>query len=79
MPHTKIKKLLGSAIDTVSSSISDYVEKPGKDFSRSRKLPADKLIGFLVAEGSSTTKNEMLGFFADDTMDSAAGFYDMIA
>lgn len=50
-------------IDTVSSSISDYVEKPGKDFSRSRKLLADKLIGFLVAEGSSTTKNELLDFF----------------
>ena len=63
MTHTKIKNLLNSAIDAVSSSICNYVEKPGKDFSRNRKLPADKLIRFLIAEGSSTTKNELLDFF----------------
>ena len=63
MTHTKIKSLLSSAINSVSSSVSDYVEHPGKDFSRSRKLPADKLIRFLIAEGSSTTKNELLDFF----------------
>ena len=51
MTHTKIKNLLNSAIDAVSSSICNYVEKPGKDFSRNRKLPADKLIRFLIAEG----------------------------
>lgn len=63
MTHTKIKNILNSAIDSVSSSVSSYVRSPGKDFSRNRKLPADKLIGFLIAEGSSTTKNELLDFF----------------
>lgn len=63
MTHTKIKNLLASAISSVSSSVSDYVLNPGKDFSRNRKLPADKLISFLIAEGSSTTKNELLDFF----------------
>ena len=63
MTHTLIKDLLISAIDSVSESIADFVQKPGKDFSRNRKLPADKLICFLVAEGSSSTKNELLDFF----------------
>ena len=63
MNHTQIKNLLASAINSVSSSVSDYVVNPGKDFSRNRKLPADKLISFLIAEGSSTTKNELLDFF----------------
>lgn len=63
MTHTKIKSLLKSAVDSVSSSITEYVENPGKDFSRKRKLPADKLIAFLIAEGSSTTKNELIDYF----------------
>ena len=63
MTHTKIKKILSSAIDSVLSSVSDYVRNPGKDFSRNRKLPVNKLIAFLIAEGSSTTKNELLDFF----------------
>ena len=63
MTHTKIKNLLRSAINSVSSSVSDYAMCPGKNFSRNRKLPADKLISFLIAEGSSTTKNELLDFF----------------
>lgn len=63
MTHTKIKSLLNSAIDSVSSSVYTYAVNPGKDFSRNRKLPPDKLIRFLIAEGSSTTKNELLDFF----------------
>lgn len=59
----KDQKPLSSAINSVSSSVSNYVVNPGKDFSRNRKLPADKLISFLIAEGSSTTKNELLDFF----------------
>ena len=63
MTQTDIKSILDSAIDSVSSSVSNYVDNPGKDFSRSRKLPADKLISFLIAEGSLATKNELLDFF----------------
>lgn len=63
MTHTNIKSLLNSAIDSVAKSVANYVENPGKDFSRNRKLPVDKLITFLVSEGSSSTKNELLDFF----------------
>jgi len=63
MTYTNIKNLLDTAIHSVATSISSYAKNPGKDFSRDRKLPADKLIRFLIAEGSSSTKNELLDFF----------------
>lgn len=76
MTHTQIKNLLDSAIDSVSSSASDYVKNPGKDFSRNRKLPVNKLISFLIAEGSSTTKNELLDFFGMNKQSpSASAFF----
>ena len=76
MPHTKIKNLLCSAIDSVSSSISDYARNPGKDFSRDRKLPPGKLMRFMIAEGSSTTKNELLDFFGMNTQSpSSSAFF----
>ena len=76
MTHTKIKSLLISAIDSVSSAISNYAANPGKDFSRNRKLPADKLIRFLIAEGSSTTKNELLDFFGmSEQSPSSSAFF----
>lgn len=75
MTHTKIKNLLFSSIDLVSSSVSDYVGKPGIDFSRNRKLPPDKLIKFLISEGSSTTKNELLDFFDMDSQSPSSSAF----
>ena len=63
MTHNKIKSLFSSAVNSVASSIDAYTVNPGRDFTRNRKLPADKLIWFLIAEGSSTTKNELIDFF----------------
>lgn len=76
MSHTQIRDFLKNAIESVSTSVSDYVENPGKDFSRCRKLPADRLIQFLIAEGSSTTKNELFDFFgmSSQTPSSSAFF-----
>ena len=76
MTHTKIKNLLCSAIDSVSSSISDYARNPGKNFLRNRKLPPEKLMRFMIAEGSSTTKNELLDFFDMNTQSpSSSAFF----
>lgn len=66
MFHQKIKSLFQSAVSTVTSNISQYALNPGKDFTRSKKIPADKLISFLVSQGSSSTKNELLDFFGLD-------------
>ena len=76
MDHTKIKNLLDSAIDSISSSVSDYAKNPDKDFSRNRKLPPEKLMCFMIAEGSSTTKNELLDFFGMSTQSpSSSAFF----
>lgn len=50
----------------MTSTISDYAVNPQKDFTRRKKFPVDKLITFLVSEGSSSTKNELLDFFDMD-------------
>lgn len=69
MFHEKIKSLLQSAIRSVASNISQFTFHPKKDLTRNKKLPADNLILFLISQGSSSTKNELLDFFG---MDAAA-------
>lgn len=71
----KIKEKLAGAIESVVSHISDFVIVPGKDFTRERKMPADTLIRFLIAEGSGSTKNELLDYFnMSTTAPSASAF-----
>lgn len=67
MHHQKIKSFFLSAIHTVESKISQYAVHPGKDLTRTKKLPPGKLMNFLVSQGSSSTKNELLDFFDMDT------------
>ncbi len=66
MFHVKIKSLFLSSIQSVVSTISDFAVHPDKDFTRRKKFPADKLLTFLIAEGSSATKNELLDCFDMD-------------
>ena len=63
MLHTKINNLFLKAVRSVTSDISRHTIHPGKDLTRNRKLPPDKLISFMVSCGSSSTKIELLGFF----------------
>jgi len=64
--HETIKSLFLSAVLDVTSHIQDYAVRPGLDFSRTRKFPPEKIIRFLVAQGSSSTRVEMLDFFRFD-------------
>lgn len=63
MFHEKIKSLFSNAVHSVSSTISEFTVNPGSDLTRDRKLPAEKLITFLVSQGASSSKNELLDFF----------------
>lgn len=63
MFHQKIKSLYASSVSSIVLDISQYTVNPDRDLTRNKKLPADKLISFLVSEGSSSTKNELLDFF----------------
>ena len=67
MSHEKIKNLFSEAVRSVASDISSYVIHPEKDLRRNKKLPADKLLSFMVSCGSSSTKIELLDFFGMDT------------
>jgi len=68
MFHETIKSLFATSVASIASNISQYTINPGKDLTRNRKFPADTMISFLVSEGSSSTKNELLDFFNMDVL-----------
>lgn len=73
--HKTIKSLFQSSVRDVVSHISDFTLRPGKDLIRNRKFPADKLISFLVSQGASSTRVEMLDFFGmDPDMPTSSAF-----
>ena len=59
MSHERILSFFNAAVKDVAGSIQSFVYKPGHDFTRGGKLPAEKLLTFLVSQGSSSTKNEL--------------------
>ena len=60
---TNVKKALDRALDDLCRVSWMFSNRPGKDFSRNRKLPFRKVISFMLAmEGGSLT-NEMLKHF----------------
>lgn len=63
MTIPSIRELLDTAIDKAVSDIHLYAKRPGMDFSRSRKIPPDVLLSFLIAQGSSPLRDCMLDFF----------------
>lgn len=67
MFHQKIKQCFSYSVHLVSSAIFGFTYSD-TDLTRHRKLPADKLITFLVSQGSSSTKNELLDFFDMDPL-----------
>ena len=63
MFHSKLKETLNQSISNVTADLTSYVTKPGKDFSRVRKLSPDEVISYLISQGASSTKCEWLDFF----------------
>lgn len=76
MFHQTIKSLFTTSVDSIASNITQYAVNPEKDLTRNRKFPADKLISFLVSEGSSSTKNELLDFFDMDVLAPTASAFN---
>ncbi|MFR8718275.1 MAG: hypothetical protein ACLVE7_02260 [Coprococcus comes] len=56
-----------SSVEHIVSDISQYAVHPDSDFKRSKKIPAQKLISFLISQGSSSTRVEMLDFWGLDS------------
>ena len=63
MFHDIIKEKLLDSISKTVSGLDQFVRHPGRDFTRNRKLPASRLILFLISQGSSGTANELMDFF----------------
>lgn len=66
MPHNKIKNLFLSSVSSVVANPDQFAINPTKDFSRQRKITPDILISFLVSEGSSSSRVEMMDFWGLD-------------
>lgn len=66
MIYQKVKDLFNSSIDYVVSNISNYSVHPDTDFIRNRKISPNDLISFLVSQGCSSTKVEMIDFWGMD-------------
>ena len=66
MIHQNIKDLFESSVEHICSDISKYAMHPDVDFQRTRKISARSLISFLVSQGSSSTRVEMLDFWGLD-------------
>ena len=73
--HQMLKDLFLSAVDQVCSDISQYSVNPQTDFSRTRKTSPQKLISFLVSQGSSSSRVELLDFWGlDPSMPTSSAF-----
>lgn len=70
------KDLFSTAISTVVEDIYKYTIRPGQDFTKNRKIPADKLLSFLVSHGSSSIKNELLDFYDFDLSTPTASAFN---
>lgn len=66
MIYETIKSFLDAAISNTANDISKYTVHPDIDLVSNKKLPADKLLSFLICQGSSSTKNELLDFYSLD-------------
>lgn len=63
MPYNDILAKLKDAIRYVSDNIQEYVVNPGSDFSQDGKLTPERLITFLIGQGSKSTRNELIEAF----------------
>ena len=71
----EVKKQLNNAINQLCKNSWLFSERPGKDFTRSRKLPFRKMISFVLAmEGGSLTTEILKHFDYSANMASSSAF-----
>jgi len=58
-PNT-VKNTLMSLIEAMSANPEPYVKTPGKDFTRTRKLPFEAVVKLLISMGGSSIYKELL-------------------
>lgn len=63
MNSETIKNALSTSISSITSNLDSYVNTPGKDMSRTKKISPETLISFLITQGASSSKCEVLDYF----------------
>ena len=58
-----VKKLLMDEIRKVAQSVEQYCNNPSKDFTRTRKLPIEKLMLGIIGMESGSITNELLNYY----------------
>ena len=75
MKPKHIKKLLLSGIKSVAGNSDEFCVHPGRDFTRNRKLPFEKVIKTVLGMESRSLTNELINAFdADPALPSASAF-----
>ena len=64
-PET-IKKALRATIQAMTDCKWFFSTRPGKDYTRNRKFPFQKVISSILAFGSGTRNHEIMDFFGLD-------------
>ena len=63
MKPKQIKKLLMTEIKKIADNPQDYCTNPGRDFSRKRKLPMNKVLAGIIGMESGSLTNELINLF----------------
>lgn len=63
MKPKQIKKILMAEIKKIADNPQDYCINPGRDFSRKRKLPMNKILAGIIGMESGSLINELLDLF----------------
>lgn len=58
-----VKKLLMDEIRKVAQSVEQYCNNPLKDFTRTRKLPIEKLMLGIIGMESGSITNELIDYY----------------
>lgn len=75
-----LKQQLFAIIDDMATSRTPFVNDPGKDFIRTRKLTLTELIRFLLSLGGSNLSKELLEYFSyDETTPSVSALFQQRA
>ena len=63
MKPKHVKKLLMDEIKKVSQTVAQYCVNPSKDFTRTRKIPIEKLMLGIIGMESGSITNELLNYY----------------
>lgn len=63
---SQVKAMLESEIADMATHVDDFAHRPGRDFTRRRKLEFSELIGLLVSMGTGSVSHELMDRFDYD-------------